>query len=108
LGPDQFIGPDPNAAYSSTRFAASKELDDWLASHFRWAKNDMGYTFAGACPRCGHEVDKQFREDAIVPFRDAAGPQESVMRCNCSHPHEDGDANTGCGAWWGLAIQGLP
>jgi hypothetical protein len=101
--------PDPEAEYQDQVLDG---LDAWFG-RFSWSKDAVGWTFRGPCPRCGHEIDKAFREDgifALVPTRkeatpaDTEGAEQDVMQCNCMHPHKGGAPGQGCGAWWGLEI----
>ena len=100
--------PDPDAKYAV-------EQVDLDPAAFAWRHDDDGWTWSGPCPRCGHDVDKRFREEGLFAFRErrpqkAAGRAEvetDAMRCNCLHTHEGGEAGQGCGAWWGLEVEGL-
>lgn len=100
--------PDPNVEYAT-------EQVDVDPNAFVWQRTDQGWSWSGPCPRCGHDVDKQFREEGMFGFRgeragsEAAGTrteaEHDAMRCNCVHVHEGGEAGKGCGAWWGLEIE---
>jgi hypothetical protein len=61
--------PDPDVKYSASQIPEGAQLDAWLDERFQWAKTDMGYTYSGPCPRCGHPIDKELRKDGIFPFR---------------------------------------
>ena len=95
--------PHPDAPYTSLQV----EVDEaWLTSEFRWREGDDDeWFFDGRCPRCGHKVSKRF--GPVIPrFEKGRSETEtSVMRCNCTEPHEGREGGQGCGAWWGLELE---
>jgi hypothetical protein len=80
-----------------------------------WKLVDAGdavWQFLGDCPRCTHACDKEIRERVIFMALEGAPNDRPdvgthVVECNCTHEHPDTpEGAQGCGAYWGVQIQG--
>jgi hypothetical protein len=85
---------------------AVEEVVDWDPATFDRTRTAEGVTISGPCPRCAHAVDKRLRAVGIFAFDEGVEdePEDEVIRCNCLHTHDGGEAGKGCGGYWGVEI----
>jgi hypothetical protein len=88
----------------SYKVETMREWGETIAKTFRYAPGEGGWTYFGACPRCGHEtttsVRRGFIQKAITLKKEPPEPvflEELPVECSCGQQHAPD--KTGCGAY---------